>query len=155
MGAHNAATLDVARDRAQAVVALLKTYPGDDHVAQHWVEEIEDILENGSTTSTLKAWMTRHDGEPIDTLQTAIRVARDVQEIPERGTPARRVSTIEPQAPWAPGSRRVDATRSACVLLNGSRRDYAGVTTFLVTERGYIGFVSWGPDAVHMLVYVR
>lgn len=155
MGAHNAATLDVARDRAQAVVALLKTYPGDDHVAQHWVEEIEDILENGRTMSTLKAWMSRHNGEPIDTLQTTIRVARDVQEIPERGTPARRVSTIEPERPWAPGSRRVDAARATRVVLGESSRDYAGVTTFLVTERGYIGFASWGPDAVQMLVYVR
>lgn len=143
MGTHNQLTLAVARDRTNAVVTLLKEYPGDDHVAQYWVDEIEHILEAGRTEGTLKAWMKRHDGDPIDTLQTAIVVAVDGRGV------------IEPQRPWAPGSRRVDATRAACVLLNGSRRDYAGVTTFLVTERGYIGFASWGGDAVQMLVYVR
>lgn len=143
MGAHNHLTLDIARDRANAVVGLLKEYPGYDQVAQYWVDEIEHILETGRTEGTLKAWMKRHDGYPIDTLHTTILVARDGQGV------------IEPQRPWAPGVRRVDATRAACVLLNGSRRDYAGVTTFLVTERGYIGFASFGEDTVQMLVYVR
>lgn len=143
MGAHNTATLDVARDRAKAVITLLQEYRGDDHVAEYWRDEIQTILEQGRTEGTLKAWMQRHDGEPIDTLQTTIKVARAGSGV------------IEPERPWAPGSRRVDATRAATVLLDGSRRDYAGVTTFLVTERGYIGFASWGDDAVQMLVYVR
>ena len=143
MGAHNTATLDVARDRAKAVITLLQEYRGDDHVAEYWRDEIQTILEQGRTEGTLKAWMQRHDGEPIDTLQTTIKVARAGRGV------------IEPERPWAPGSRRVDATRAATVLLDGSRRDYAGVTTFLVTERGYIGFASWGDDAVQMLVYVR
>lgn len=143
MGAHNAATLDVARERAQSVVSVLREYPGADHVAEYWRDEIEDILENGSTTGTLKAWMQAHHDEPIDTLQTTIRVARDGQGV------------IEPGRPWAPGSRRVDAARATRVVLNGSEREYAGVTTFLVTERGYIGFAKWGDDAVQMLVYVR
>lgn len=143
MGAHNQSTLAVARDRANAVVGLLKEYPGYDQVAQYWVDEIEHILETGRTEGTFKAWMKRHDGDPIDTLQTTIRVAVEGRAI------------IEPLKPWAPGSRRVDASRAATVLLNGSRRDYAGVTTFLVTERGYIGFASLSEDAVQMLVYVR
>ncbi|QNJ55593.1 hypothetical protein SEA_PHINKY_102 [Microbacterium phage Phinky] len=150
MGTHSQLTLGVARDRANAVVTLLKEYPGDDHVAQYWVDEIEHILETGRTEGTLKAWMKRHDGDPIDTLQTAIIIARESGLRDDS-----KVGVIEPQRPWAPGSRRVDATRAACVLLNGSRRDYAGVTTFLVTERGYIGFASFGDDTVHMLVYVR
>lgn len=154
MGAHNAATLDVARARSEAVVTLLKEYPGDDHVAQYWVDEIETILTEGRTTSTLKAWMQRHHDEPIDTLQTTIRVAR---EFPVRNSEivSAKSAVIEPERPWAPGSRRVDASRATRVLLNGSSRDYAGVTTFLVTERGYIGFASWGKDAVQMLVFVR
>ncbi|QUE25390.1 hypothetical protein SEA_FIZZLES_96 [Microbacterium phage Fizzles] len=151
MGAHNAATLAVARDRAQAVVNLLREYPGTDHVAEYWRDEIENILENGVTEGTLRAWMERHDGEPIDTLQTTIKVVLKLADSDRNAL----VPTIEPQRPWAPGSRRVDATRAACVLLNGSRRDYAGVTTFLVTERGYIGFAKFGDDAVQMLVYVR
>lgn len=150
MGAHTTATLSAARDRAQAVVALLKEYPGDDHVAQYWVDEIESILEDGRTEGTLKAWMQRHDGDPIDTLQTTITVARDGGLSEPMW-----VSVIEPRRPWAPGSRRVDATRAACVLLDGSRRDYTGVTTFLVTERGYIGFAKFSDNAVQMLVYVR
>lgn len=143
MGAHNQSTLAVARDRANAVITLLKEYPGYDHVAQYWVDEIEHILETGRTEGTLKAWMKRHDGDPIDTLQTTIRIADEGRAI------------IEPARPWAPGSRRVDAARATRVVLDGSSRDYAGVTTFLVTERGYIGFASFGPDAVQMLVYVR
>lgn len=154
MGAHNQSTLAVARDRANAVVSLLKDYPGDDHVAQGWVDEIQDILDNGRTTSTLKAWMQRHDGEPIDTLQTTIRVARD-EPTGDLFNPVREVGTIEPDRPWAPGSRRVDAARATRVVLGESSRDYAGVTTFLVTERGYIGFASFGKSAVQMLVYVR
>lgn len=150
MGAHNTATLGVARDRANAVITLLKEYPGDDHVAQYWVDEIESILEDGRTEGTLKAWMQRHDGDPIDTLQTTIRVVRDGgqhERIP--------IAVIEPLRPWAPGSRRVDAARATRVVLDGSSRDYAGVTTFLVTERGYIGFTAFGPESVQMLVYVR
>ncbi|QXN74020.1 hypothetical protein SEA_BLAB_94 [Microbacterium phage Blab] len=174
MGAHNQSTLAVARDRANAVVTLLKEYPGDDHVAQYWIDEIETILETGRTEGTLKAWMQRHDGDPIDTLQTTIRVAYPVTTCERHGGEwgddetcqrctdidgkARRaplVGVIEPGRPWAPGSRRVDAARATRVVLDGSSRDYAGVTTFLVTERGYIGFASFGEDAVQMLVYVR
>ncbi|WNT45348.1 hypothetical protein SEA_BABYDOTZ_95 [Microbacterium phage BabyDotz] len=154
MAAHNQATLGVARDRAQSVVNQLRAYPGDDHVAQYWVDEIETILETGRTEGTLKAWMQRHDGDPIDTLQTTIRVARD-EPTGDPFDPVREVGVIEPARPWAPGSRRVDAARATRVVLDGSSRDYAGVTTFLVTERGYIGFASFGPDAVQMLVYVR
>ncbi|QNL30065.1 hypothetical protein SEA_CASEND_98 [Microbacterium phage Casend] len=143
MAAHNQATLGVARDRVQSVVNQLRAYPGDDHVAQYWVDEIETILETGRTEGTLKAWMQRHDGDPIDTLQTTIRVADGGQAI------------IEPARPWAPGSRRVDAARATRVVLDGSSRDYAGVTTFLVTERGYIGFTAFGPESVQMLVYIR
>ena len=143
MGAHNTATLDVARQRTQAVITLLGEYPADDHVAQYWVDEIQTILETGRTEGTLKAWMQAHDGEPIDTLQTTMIVEQDGQPV------------IEPMRPWAPGSRRVDASRAAVVLLDDSRRDYAGVTTFLVTERGYIGFAKFGDDQVQMLVYVR
>lgn len=154
MGAHNQSTLGVARDRANAVITLLKEYPGDDHVAQYWIDEIETILETGRTEGTLKAWMKRHDGDPIDTLQTTIRVAR---EFPVKNSEivSAKSSVIEPGRPWAPGSRRVDAARATRVVLDGSSRDYAGVTTFLVTERGYIGFASFGPDAVQMLAYVR
>lgn len=143
MGAHNAATIDVARDRAKGVIALLREFPGTDHVAEYWRDEIETILEQGRTDGTLKAWMQRHDGEPIDTLQTTIKIVDDGRAV------------IEPERPWAPGSRRVDASRAATVLLDGTRRDYAGVVTFLVTERGYIGFAKWGDAAVQMLVYVR
>lgn len=141
MGAHNAATLDVARQRAEKVRDDLRARESD-HVAEWWADQIELGLERGRTTGTLKAWMQAHDGEPVDTLQVTIVVARDGH------------SVIEPERPWAPGSRRIDATRAAVVLLNDSRRDYAGVTTFLTEEKIYVGFAKWGADRVQMLVYV-
>lgn len=144
MGAHSPATLGVARDRTEAVhkmLADMAAADGMDLASHTWSETLGFILKNGETRGTLKEWMKRHDGEPVDTLQVTIRVARDGQGV------------IEPGKPWAPGSRRVDAARAACVLLDGSRRDYAGVTTFLTDETTYVGFAGWGDDSVQLIVF--
>lgn len=146
MGAHNAATLEVARERAEKVRDILKEQSDNDDGDQAswtWFNTIDTALERGTTTGTLRGWMTEHDGMPIDTLQATIRV---VTEDGTRGD-------IVIEKLWAPGSRRVDATRAATVLLNDSRRDYAGVTTFLTSDSVYVGFASYGKDRVQMLVY--
>lgn len=146
MGAHNAATLDVARQRTEKVRDVLKEQSDNDDGDQAswmWLNTIDAALERGTTTGTLRAWMTAHHDAPIDTLQATIRV---VNEDGTRGD-------IVVEKLWAPGSRRVDATRAATVLLNGSRRDYAGVTTFLTSDSVYVGFASFGKDRVQMLVF--
>lgn len=147
MGAHDSGTLAVARQRTEKVRDVLKEQSDNDDGDQaswFWLNTIDVALERGATKGTLKAWMTAHDGAPIDTLQATIRV---VNEDGTRGD-------IVIEKFWAPGSRRVDATRAATVLLDDSRRDYAGVVTFLTEEKIYIGFASFGKDRVQMLVYV-
>ena len=55
---------------------------------------------------TLKAWMIRHHGESVTTVQV----------------------TNETGQAWSPGHRTIDAKRAAGhVELSGSRRDYAGM----------------------------
>lgn len=144
MGAHSAATLDVARQRVEAVRDRLgQNTENPSNV--FWFEYLDLALNDPQRSGTLKAWMQRAHDQVIDTLQVTIDV---VTEDGKQGD-------IRIRDHWAPGARRVDAARATRVLLDGSTRDYAEVTTFIATDRIYIGFTSWGKDAVQMLVFVR
>jgi hypothetical protein len=63
---------------------------------------------------TLRDWMRAHDGAQVLTLQV--------------GTDGR--------GAWAPGPRTVDASRASFVMLDGSRRDYAGCRVIATGPHG-------------------
>ena len=140
MGAHNAATLEVARRRTEMVRDALSRRESSDTVAHWWADVLDQALnvERG-TIGTLRAWMQNAHDWPVDTLQVTIRCGREDV-----------IATY-----WSPGSRRVDATRATRAVLDGSSRDYAGVTTFVATEQTYVGFAAFGPEHVQLLIYTR
>lgn len=144
MGAHNAATLDVARQRTQAVRDMLAENT-ENPSNVFWVEYLDLALAEPKRGGTLKAWMQHAHDQVIDTLQATMTIVTEDGCAPD----VRNVGL------WAPGARRVDAARATRVLLDGSERAYAGVTTFVSTDRIYVGFAKWGETAVQMLVYVR
>lgn len=138
MGAHNAATLAAARDRIIAVRDSVREASG---ATADWAGILDRAL-IATPGGTIKAWMQAHHDDEIQTFQTTIKVAHFGQAI------------IEPIDDWwIPGARRVDAARATRVLLDGSEREYAGVTTFIATEDLYVGFGKWGDDRVQLIVY--
>lgn len=141
MGAHNPATLEIARSRASLASWHLKQMTSDLDPMSLWPGEIDAALRGVSEHGTLRAWMRAHDGARVRTLQVTMPLR-----------PEGSVNEDEMRF-WAQGPRIADAARAACVLLGGSRRDYAGVTTTVATQRQYIGFTQFG-DALVMLVYV-
>lgn len=137
MGAHSPATLDVARQRVSAVRDQLSELADD----TPWVARLDAALA-AVPGGTLKAWMTQHHDQTVETLQTTIRVSHFGQPL------------NEPIGDWwTPGPRKVDAARATRVVLDGSDREYRGVTTFVATDSVYVGFAAWGADRVQMLVY--
>lgn len=144
MGAHNVATIATARERAEAVRdGLMAQFREDGYdVAHHWASEIQAALD-APRGGTLKAWMQRHHDEPVDTFQTTLVIARDGKGVIE----------YDRAQDWAVSARRVDASRATRVLLNGSTREYAGVTALTGSGRVFLGFASWGSDKVQMIVF--
>lgn len=138
--AHSVATRIAAQQRVELVHTHLTGQPGEDTVSAFWAEQL-DAVANAPTGGTLKQWMTDAHDENVDTLQVTLRSGEGDQWF---------ITDF-----WTPGVRRVDAARATRVLLNGSEREYAGVTTYLMTERVYVGFAKWGNDAVQMVVYSR
>lgn len=137
MGAHNAATLDVARRRTEAVRDYLRGWQNNED--QSWADLLDRALAL-APGGTLKSWMQRHHGQKIKTFQTTIAISLDGKPI------------LEVDAPWIPGTRLVDAARATRVTLDGSSRDYAGVTTFVAGDV-YVGFASWGENKIQFLAY--
>lgn len=136
MGAHNATTREYARRRVQYVIDRLSD-AAETPAQTHWVDALQQALAAPSG-GTLKAWMQAHEDQKIETLQVTLRlIDAEVDSLSDA---------------WSPGPRLVDASRAASVRLNGSTRDYAGVTTMAATEYVYVGFAKWGSD-VQMLCY--
>lgn len=138
MGAHNAATLAVARDRIAAVRDRLREATGE---TADWAGILDRAL-IAEPGGTLKAWMQAHHDAEVKTFQTTIKVALYGQPV---------IELIDDW--WIPGARRVDAARATRVVLDGSEREYAGVTTFVATEDLYVGFGKWGDDRVQLIVF--
>ena len=132
MGAHNLATLDTAIRRATSLRDGLKASLTP--ASQAWAGVLTHALEQPHG-GTLKEWFSRHDGRAVDTLQATLQSDADgFRNL------------------WAPGHRVVDAhTRKTYVTLDGSRRDYADVTT-LTAGHYYVGFAKWG-QGVQILIY--
>lgn len=144
MGAHNSSTEHYARRRAEYAANILDSIPEskDNGVGEYWARSIREGLE-ARTGGTLRAWIQDHDGDAVDTLQVDILL--------DQAEPAGLVNG------WAPGARRISAERKTYALLGGSRRDYAGVTTLVATDRVYIGFTESTRNpkaAVTMITYV-
>ena len=140
MGAHSPATLTAALERVTLMHDWLAARPLDDTGAHWWADRITEATYAPRTAGTLKEWMQAHNAETVHTLQVTVDCGVTDQ--------------LRPGSLWVPGRRRIDAARATRVVLDGSTREYAGVTTTVATSRTYIGFAKWGTDAVQMLVYV-
>src|SRR5690554_3821390 len=87
---------------------------------------IRDTL-SGKPTGTLRAWMERHNGRQVTTLQVHNG----------NGTA------------WAPTGRTIDATRAGSVILSGSTRDYKGMRVIAASADCIIVRDDW-----HTVAYV-
>ena len=133
MAAPNAATLETARRRADAAARMLDMAGGP-----WWADQIRAALAGPSTHGSLRKRMEAPPGQDVETLQVTVRL-RDGELAGYAGL-------------WTPGHRAVDASRATRVILDGSQRDYAGVTTTAATDTVYVGFAKWGDD-VQLIVY--
>lgn len=83
---------------------LAATYPGNAERTE--ISRWHQIAARAEEPGTMKAWMHDRAGQTVETFQYDARHA-----------------TV-----WCPGPRIIDvSSRSTCVALNGSRRDYAGM----------------------------
>ncbi len=92
------------------------------------IESWESLFAGASAGGTLRDWMASHDGRQIDTFQFDRRT----------------------QTPWAPGVRTLDASRSTYFTLDGSRRDYAGMSVLAATDSAVAAASS---DGWHLCLY--
>lgn len=147
MSAHNPATLGYAVRRLEHVRNLLadldKEAPGRygrNPAALDWARTLNRAILQGHTPGTLRRFLQDNHLNDVETLQANLHL--DDAE----------VSSVT--GLWAPGPRTVDArTRKTSATLDGSTRDYAGVTTFLATDNLYVGYGSWGAHGVQLIVY--
>jgi hypothetical protein len=98
------------------IPAVLAALPG--RFPAH-AERLARILaeSTGTPMASLKGWMRMHHGEQVCTLQV----------------------NLDGTAPWCPGPRTVDAySRASYLLLDGSRRDYAGTRVVSASAHGVI-----------------
>lgn len=138
---HNTATATYAARRIAAIRdALAAPANADNPAARLYARILGHALTVGHTRGSLKEWMRYHHGASINTFQ--VNVHLDGAE----------VSAL--RHAWMPGSRKLDAeTRKTGAILDGSIRDYAGVTTFYVDNTTYIGFSRLGSDAVQLVLH--
>lgn len=100
----------------------------DDQTAPYW-RMLSDLPTR--PRGTMAAWFKARNGGAVDTLQ-----------VKRSG------------APWLPGPRKVDASRASFVLLDGSRRDYAGTRVLGADDTTLV--VHADPDGFdHVVVYRR
>lgn len=133
MSAHNAATLETARRRAEAAARMLDQVGGT-----WWADQIRAALAGPQTHGSLRKWMETRHGQDVETLQVIV--------------PLKDGGIAGYAGLWMPGHRTVDASRATRVILDGSHRNYAGVTTTAATDAVYVGFAKWGDD-VQLIVY--
>lgn len=88
-----------------------------DPVAQSWHRSLVD--EMPAQAQSLKSWLTGR--ESLDTLQVTVRDGQVTRA-------------------WAPGVREVDTSAATFARLEGSRRDYAGVTAQLCGRDVWVGY---------------
>lgn len=98
---------------------LIETLPE----AHYWREVLSSLIDyDGSGTISLKSWMQANEGaNGVTTLQATF-------------------SGDEVVKLWGPGIRAVDASHATYVLLNGSRRDYAGMKCIKATSTTWLGY---------------
>lgn len=76
-------------------------------------ERITSALESPNRAGTMRAWFESHNGKPVNTLQLIVWG----------------IDTDTPRPSfWQPGARTVDTSRATYVTLDGSRRDFAGMS---------------------------
>lgn len=101
------------------IKALLEALPED-----HYWHTVLTALVNYDDAGiiSLKSWMKSNDGANcVTTLQAAVKDGKVTQL-------------------WAPGPRKVDASRSTYVRLDNSRRDYAGMKCIKATSTTWLGY---------------
>ena len=133
MGAHNAATQHYATERAAWLADRLR----DSHSAQPWADTIHKALAQ-PTGGTIKSRLSEHADKEIETFQAVLKLSG--------------ATVVDARGLWAPGARKVTRQGATFVELDDSRRDFKGVTTLTAGDI-YVGFSSWGDDAVQMSVY--
>lgn len=132
---HNAATLEYARRRLEFVTSKLNpesSWHATLTEATRLARE-SDSVRRGS----LKSWID--EGRELETLQLDVKL-----------------SDAEPAGianVWVPSARLVDGVAATYFTLNGSRRDFAGVTTLLASDSIYVGFDGKGDDRVGLIIY--
>lgn len=134
MSAHNAATLAYAIRRAEFVASKLEATQND--AAHQWAADIREAIQ-APAGGTLRRFMAEHEGGKLDSLYATITLD---------GAEAAGVRNV-----WAPVDRTVEA-RATFARLDGSRVDYAGITTLVSTGSAYIGFEVEGTD-IRLVAY--
>jgi hypothetical protein len=80
---------------------------------------------------TMRAWMQAHEGGYVDTLQVGYK-----------------------QRAWNPGMRRVSVVRPSYVMLDESRRDYAGMVVVASSPNALIVHKRGDFDSAETMVYL-
>ena len=103
-----------------------------DHQGSSVAEAIIDAIDNctDKRPMALKTWLQRHDA--VNTFQLTVH---------GDGTPYRL---------WAPGLRRVDASRATFASFDGSRRSYAKLQHI---GHGSKAYAVYEPDAKCVIIY--
>ena len=130
MGAHNAVTLHAADRRLRHVAAKINRQSS-------WAGLLDTIIERGHVSGSLKNWI--HEGAELETLQLDVKL--------DAGEPVA-IANV-----WVPGARIVDHAGPTFLHLNGSRRDYAGVTTYAAAPEYYVGFTAGPRGSVSLIIY--
>ena len=146
MSAHNPATLGYAVRRLEYVRNLLSDldkkarHNGGNPAALEWARTVNRAILHGHTPGTLRRFLQHNHLNTVETLKANLNLDAAV------------ISTFT--VLWAPGPRTIDSqTRKTSATLDGSTREYAGVTTFLATDTLYVGYASWGKDALQLIIY--
>lgn len=130
MGAHNSVTREYA-DR------LLRHVAAKINQRSSWAGLLDAIIERGHVSGSLKNWI--REGMELETLQLDVKLD---------GAEPDGIANV-----WVPGARIVDHAGPTFLHLNGSRRDYAGVTTYAATSDYYVGFTGSSKDRVSLIIY--
>lgn len=130
MGAHNAVTLHAADRRLRHVAAKINQQSS-------WADLLDTIIERGHVSGSLKNWV--REGMELRTLQLDVKL--------DGGEPDG-IANV-----WVPDARIVEDVAATYFVQNGSRRDFAGVTTFAATAEYYVGFTGGRPGRISLIIY--